>query len=63
MINKNEGDFFVMLNTQNSDYTPLMFDDDIAKFETELLARECAKNNPFGENFGYEIFERGLGVL
>lgn len=61
-MNKNEGDFFVMLTTQNGDYTPLMFDDDIAKFETEELARECARNNPFGEHFGYEIFERGIGI-
>jgi hypothetical protein len=61
-----KGDFFVMLTTQDGNYTPLTRGEgeasDIAKFETEEAARECVKNNPFGEHFGFEIFERGCGV-
>jgi hypothetical protein len=58
-----EGKFFVMITTHNGGYTPLMNDecDDIEKFETAELAKECAKNNPYGDNFGYEVFERGCG--
>lgn len=58
----NKGDFFVMLGTQNGSYTPLMAtDDEIARFESEDSARECAENNPLGEWFGFEIFEMGMG--
>jgi hypothetical protein len=59
-----EGDFFVMLTTQSGGYTPLMDKDgdEIAKFETAELAKECAEDNPFGKNFGYEVFERGYGA-
>jgi hypothetical protein len=58
------GDFFVMLTTQNGDYLPLIDKyGDIAKFNTANAARDSAKNNPLGENFGYEIFERGCGVV
>ena len=59
-----EGDFFVMLYTQRGSYTPLVDseNDDIVKFQTEEAARECAKQNPLGEQFGYEVYEIGCGV-
>lgn len=59
-----DGDFFVMLTTQNGGYTPLMNKelDDIAKFESEYLAREAGNNNILGHNFGYEVFMIGDGV-
>jgi len=58
------GGFFVMLTTQSGGYTPLMSSktDNIAQFETEEEARASAEDNVLGENFGYEIFERGCGV-
>ena len=62
MTNQNTGNFFVILSTPDGSYIPMMFDDcDIAKFETIEAARECAQDNPFGEWFGYEIFEIGRG--
>jgi hypothetical protein len=57
-----EKDFFVMLNTQNGGYTPLMEGDEIAKFETAEQAHDCAIQNLFGGHFGFEVFERGCGV-
>jgi len=56
-------DFFVMLQTQDGGYTPMMDDEDIAKYETEEEARKDARNNPLGEHFGAEIFERGYGTF
>lgn len=59
----NSGDFFVMLNTPKSSYTPLMYDDyDIAKYESIEDAQIAAENNSLGETFGYEVFEIGCGV-
>ena len=55
------GDFFVMLNTQGGGYTPLMNDDEIAKFDSAEAARVWARRNPLGAHFGFEIFERGTG--
>lgn len=57
-------DFFVMLFTQKGGITPLMEnDDDIAVFETEEEAREAANRNSLGVWFGFEIFERGTGII
>lgn len=68
MAKDNKGDFFVMLTTQNGDYTPMMLCTDIAtneaelaKYETEQEAKKAAKETVLGEHFGYEIFERGYG--
>jgi hypothetical protein len=59
----NKGTFFIMLTTQNGDYTPLMSEDgyDIAKYPTKEAAIKSAKNNVLGCNFGFEIFEKGCG--
>ncbi|MFG0448354.1 hypothetical protein [Vibrio sp. YQ_11] len=69
MAKDNKGDFFVMLTTQNGDYTPMMLCTDIAtneaelaKFETEQEAGEAARGTVLGEAFGYEIFEMGCGT-
>ena len=56
-----DGDFFVMLNTQSGGYTPLMADDDIAKFASKDAAIACAQDNMLGAHFGFEVFERGEG--
>ncbi len=68
MTDKNNGDFFVMLTTQNGSYTPLELctsigndTSDLAKFETQELAEEGALNSVLGETFGYEVFEIGDG--
>tara|TARA_R110000823_G_scaffold196638_1_gene327965 strand:- start:185 stop:397 length:213 start_codon:yes stop_codon:yes gene_type:complete len=68
MNNKNNGDFFVMLTTQDGCYTPLELCtsianniSDFATFETEEDAREGALSSVLGEKFGYEIFEIGMG--
>lgn len=55
-------DFFVILNTQNGSYTPLIGnDDDIAKFYTVEGARAAGKNSVLGECFGFEVFQIGCG--
>jgi len=55
-------DFFVILTTQSGDYTAMVDDEgDLATFYTKEEARYSALNNVLGENFGYEIFERGYG--
>lgn len=59
----NHGDFFVMLNTQGGNYTPLMDEDEVMKFKSVELAEACAKDNLLGAHFGFEIFERGTGNL
>jgi len=60
---KTEKPYFVMLNTQKGDYVPLMFEDlEMAQFETEKEANDCAKNTLFGETFGYEVFGIGQGL-
>ena len=68
MSDENKGGFFVMLNTQKGDYTPLMLSTDIAmdesefaKFETREDARQGALNSVLGEQFGYAIVEIGNG--
>ena len=57
-------DYFVMLNTQNGSFTPLMDEkgDDIAKFATDDDADKMAAQNPMGEHFGYEVFQIGMGL-
>jgi hypothetical protein len=51
-----------MLNTQGGGYTPMMSDDDIAKFGSADEAKACAEENILGEHFGFEVFERGTGI-
>lgn len=57
------GDYFVMLCTQGGGYTPLMAEDDMAKFETLKAAKECAEGNVLGIHFGFEVYERGNGLV
>lgn len=59
--NTSEGDFFVMLSTSDGGFTTMMDGDDIAKFKTFELAYSYADDNPLGEHYGFEIFERGHG--
>ena len=54
-------DYFVMLFTQGGGYTPLMDDENIAKFSSVSDARDCAENNMLGSHFGFEIFRIGSG--
>lgn len=63
----NEGGFFVMVNTQNGGYTALTTINaedlyEIAKFKTEEAARAGAESSVLGHNFGYEVFEVGMGL-
>jgi hypothetical protein len=56
------GEFFVMLYSENG-YLPLMEnEDEIAFFETEIEAKECAGANPLGSHYGFDVFEKGCGV-
>ena len=64
----NNGNFFVMLNTQKGEYTPLMLcisidrdETELAKFDTKEDARNGALGSVLGEQFGYEVFEIGDG--
>lgn len=60
---KNKGGFFVMLNTPDGGYTPLMLNDyEMKKFQTEDEARKLADDNPYGSIFGYEVFQIGTGI-
>lgn len=57
-----KGDFFVMLTTQNGGYTPLQDEvGELAKYETEKEAEAGAKSTVLGSEFGFEVFERGMG--
>jgi len=57
-----DGDFFVMLNTQDGGYTPMTDDDgELAKFDWLEAARSAAENSSLGSAFGFEVFERGMG--
>jgi hypothetical protein len=54
--------YFVLLNHQNGKVIPMMEDDEnMAFFESEIEACECASKNPLGETFGFEVFELGGG--
>lgn len=55
------GDFFVMLNTQDGSYTPMMGEYDIAKYQSKDDARTVAQNNMLGKAFGFSIFHIGEG--
>lgn len=57
--------YFVMLTTQNGSAIPLMKSDgeSMAFFESPEDARDSALQNPFGAEFGWEVFELGGGVL
>lgn len=57
------GDFFVILCTQGGGYTPLMGDENIAQFETADEAKACARDNMLGYSFGFEVYERGRGIV
>ncbi|MGR5448745.1 hypothetical protein ACP3V3_02930 [Vibrio sp. PNB22_3_1] len=54
-------DYFVMLATQNGSFTPMMDDDEIAKFPSVYKARNAAKQTVLGEAFGFQIFRYGSG--
>lgn len=55
-----EKSFFVMLYNQNGEYaSPLIEDvdsDDVTFFESEEEAEEIMSNHPYGQAFGYKIF-------
>ncbi|MBQ4879666.1 hypothetical protein J8M21_20825 [Pseudoalteromonas luteoviolacea] len=64
-MERNSGDFFVMLTTQAGDYTPLVNSEnepDIARFETKEAAEAGAQNSVLGSAFGFEVFEIGCGL-
>ena len=55
-------DFFVMLTTPNGRGTPLTDSDgELVFFATKEAARKGAISSELGSEFGYEIFELGLG--
>jgi len=57
--------YFVMLEHPRGIPVPMTtgeYGEDIAWFELLDDAKEAAKNNPLGDAYGYEIFERGGGV-
>jgi|TARA_X000001388_G_scaffold3203_2_gene2301 hypothetical protein len=61
---KQQGDFFVILNTQLGGITPLVDSDgELATFASLENARHGADNSVLGEAFGYEVFERGMGEI
>ena len=54
--------YFVMLETQSGGITPLVRDDDeLALFDRIDEAINAGSQNPLGQVFGYEVFERGCG--
>lgn len=56
-------DFFVMLNTQNHDITPLVNDaGELETYATLHDAKKAGAKNPLGQHYGFEVFERGAGV-
>lgn len=57
-------DFFVMLECPDGSYTPMIDEtfDEVAFYATVEEARRDAEVNPFGLQFGYEIFKLGEGV-
>lgn len=63
---KYERNYFVMLEHPRGWPVPMIDSesayDDLAWFETEDDARRCARQNPLGEAYGFEVFERGGGV-
>lgn len=68
MSDANRGDFFVMLTTQDGNYTPLELctstengTSELAKFETQESAEKAASGSVLGDAFGYEVFETGNG--
>ncbi len=61
---KQQGDFFVMLNTQRGGFTPMTDENgELATFDSLERARHGADNCVLGEAFGYEVFERGMGEI
>jgi len=64
ITNENKGNFFVMLTNQKGDFTPLMactdirtYQSEVAKFETNEAAHNCALGSFLGKQFGYNVFE------
>ena len=53
--------YFVILNYQkNGIYLPMIDDDEnLAMFESEIEATVAGNKNPFGSEFGFEVFELG----
>jgi hypothetical protein len=54
-------EFFVMLSTQSGGATPMIDGGEMAFFATQAEADAASRNNPLGDNFGYEVFELGCG--
>lgn len=54
------GKWFVMMYNQKGNCVmPLMDGDEVALFETEGLANDAARNNPFAKAFGFQSYEVG----
>ena len=61
MSDYNKGNYFVMLTCQNGGIAPMMCCEEIATYDSVDEAIESAMNNPLGINFGFEVFEVGMG--
>ena len=53
--------YFVMLATQDGSFTPMMDDEEIAKFKTLMEAVWGAQNNTLGKAFGWYVYKIGTG--
>lgn len=58
-------DYFIMMNSHKGDYIMPIVDDngDVVLYETEEEAIEIADNHYYCKAFGYEVFERGTGIV
>lgn len=54
-------DYFVILNTQNGNVPLLDADGNMEFFERPEKARNAAKTSYFGSEYGFEVFELGMG--
>lgn len=54
-------DYFVMLSTKDGGLSPLMNDDGIATFDTQIEAEAAGEENLLGAHFDFEVFRRGQG--
>lgn len=60
---ENDGDYFVMLTTQNGRTTPLnRTNGELAYFASMKEAIESAEGSVLGKEFGFEVFAIGDGV-
>lgn len=56
-------DYFVMLNTQSGGCAPMLDEtEELAMFDSVMVACDSAQNNVLGRHFGFEVFAIGEGV-